>query len=184
MFALHHSAILLILLLFLKNTLLGNAWHINFYLGKRLCFETSTQTNTHRILLLHFTQEKYTGRWLNREGKQISPHLYCDKHHSIDECSSRWFMLFQYYNKKLAVEQVKVYAPPNNNFAEPAQSPWASLIPLRLLWLLEIKLQIKISALISKKRTLKSEKEMTMGLSHTPLEINGKQDQAVCTELK
>lgn len=43
---------------------------------------------------------------------------------------------FSILTKKLAVAQVKVYAAPKNNFAEPAQSPWASLIPLRLLWLL------------------------------------------------
>lgn len=100
LFALHNSAVPLVLQLLLTNTLLGNAWHFNFCLGIRLCFETSTQTNTQRTLLLYFTQEKYTGKGLNHEGKQTSPYLYCHKRHSIDENSSRGFMAYQYFNKK------------------------------------------------------------------------------------
>lgn len=94
-------------------------------------------------------------------------------------------MCYQYCNQKESWSQIKVYAATNNNFAEPAQSPWAPSIPLRWLWLLQIKLKIKTSALISKKGTLKSEKKiMMMGLSHILPEINGNEDQAGCIELK
>lgn len=85
--------------------------------------------------------------------------------------------------KKSTVAQTKVYAATNNDFAEPAQSPWASSIPLRWLWLLQIKLKIKITALISKKETPVPKKKMMMGLSRI-LEVNGKNNQAVCIELK
>lgn len=93
-------------------------------------------------------------------------------------------MCYQYFNKKRVAAQVKEYATTKNNFAEPAQSPWASSIPLRWLWLLQIKLRIKISTLINKKGILKSEKKMMMGLGHILLEVNGKEYQAVCIELK
>lgn len=119
--------------LLLINTLLGNAWHVNFYLGITLYFATGTQINTQRTFLTYFTQEKYTGVWLNHEGKGISSFLYCGKHHSIDEYSSRSCMCFQYFNQKVPVVHIKIYAAPCNNFAEPVQCPWASLVPLRLL---------------------------------------------------
>lgn len=83
--------------------------------------------------------------------------------------------------KKRVVAQVKAYAATSNNFAEPTPSPRASSIPLRWLWLLQIKLKIKISATNQSKGDSEIRgKKMMMGLSHILLEINGKEDQAVC----
>lgn len=57
LFALHNTTVPLILQLPLINTLLGNVWHVNFYLGMVLCFDASTQTSTHRNPLAYRTKQ-------------------------------------------------------------------------------------------------------------------------------